>query len=144
MKLINKLEAPEISDFNMKIRDCILITKENIHAIAGDFVATDFNDSSIVIFRTDDLRRKYHLNCKDRNKWYAVGISLGYPPKCVDWWDSAPRGSNKEIALSPAVHKGSLTFKTPPELLSYAIEFLYNDKRSTDDIRISYSNWREE
>lgn len=52
---------------------------------------------------------------------YALGMVLGYPPKCVEWFS---RTSRQEHLQTGGLHGGSFSFKCPDSLMDYAKDYM--------------------
>lgn len=112
----------EIDDFNSGSRKRILINKEDLPKLTRAYRVISIHESVLV-----STVEEYPYLALDFFKYYkayslqkALGLTLGYPPKCVEWFDLADHDRRVKVYLGSV---GSLTFVFPETLMEYVKDY---------------------
>lgn len=109
----------EIEAFNRGERETIFILKSSLSDVKHLCYFITVSEG-VLVSRTPKTIWEYMELNDAVNEDYALGIVLGFPPKCVEWFAKAS-GTEREIC--PVFVFESFSFKCPPELNEYATDY---------------------
>lgn len=113
--------AEETVAFNLGLRDAIFIGTPELKRVVREHFASSVGKNGIlVVSKLEQLAEFSKLSGK-HGKDYALGIMLGYPPKCVNWFVNSTM--EEHIACKDA-DGGSFSFKCPEHLFDYAKTYM--------------------
>lgn len=122
-KAMSLVIHPEVSAFNKGTRTAILLNKTNpiLNLIQRPYKKLDLGQNSLFFAKTGaQINELKHLLATE-NSDVAIGLSLGYPPECVYWFDKA---SQDELRTTPVAIFDNFRFKCPESLFPYAKEYM--------------------
>lgn len=122
-KAISLVIHPEVSAFNKGTRTAILLNKTNpiLNLVQRPYKKLDLGQNSLFFAKTGaQIKELKHLLATE-NSDVAIGLSLGYPPECVYWFDKASRN---ELRNTPIAIFDNFRFKCPESLFPYAKEYM--------------------
>lgn len=117
----------EIDEFNAGIRTCILINKNDLKQVIKDHRILEL-DNGVLVSQVGGHERRFsdfNQYVKDSNIQIALGLTLGYPPKCVAWFDLEEHDRNIKVYIG---YIGSLHFVFPETLIEYVKEYFANEQ----------------
>lgn len=114
--------AEETMAFNLGLRDTIFIKISELKNVVRAHFSTSVigRGCILVVSKLEQLSEFFNLS-REYGEDYALGIILGYPPKCVDWFVNS---TMEEHRTCKGVHGGSFSFKCPKELFSSAKDYM--------------------
>lgn len=115
-------EMGEVTEFNRGMRSCILIGKNSLHKVFRAHRTLELRNSVLVSEVEGHERRfaQFQEYRATRGLQVAIGLTLGYPPKCVEWFD-LPEHDRRVKVYTGSV--GSLHFVFPENLMNYVREY---------------------
>lgn len=115
----------EIDEFNRGLRSCVLINKNSLQEVFRAHRTLELKElrNSVLVSEVEGHERRfaqfqeYHAT---RGLQVAIGLTLGYPPKCVEWFD-LPEHDRRVKVYTGSV--GSLHFVFPENLMNYVRDY---------------------
>lgn len=111
----------EIEAFNNGHRDSIFILTSSINKIKRGNSMLEVGDLGILIVDSPQKIHEYTNMANEYGEDYALGMTLGYPPKCVLRFSRASRIERKDFGT---MSSGSFNFMCPEELKDYAVNYM--------------------
>lgn len=111
----------EIEAFNKGHRDSIFILKSSINKIKRGHSMLDVGALGTLVVDSPQKIHEYTDMVSDCGEDYALGIILGYPPKCVLRFSRTSRIERKGFGI---LSSGSFDFMCPEELKDYAVNYM--------------------
>lgn len=113
----------EIEAFNNGHRDSIFILKSSLNKIKRKRSMLEVGDLGILIVDSPQKIHEYTDMVNEYGEDYALGMTLGYPPKCVLSFSRSSRMERKDFGR---LSSGSFNFMCPKELKNYAVNYMRN------------------
>lgn len=113
----------EVDAYNEGKRDVILVTERKLEDVIEEGRCARVAHNQWLVYR--DSLDGFHCNLliQSKGKAYGLGIILGYPPLCVEWYSKTER---TELAYHGTLYGGSFSFKCPEHLIPYARAYMAN------------------
>lgn len=111
----------EIEAFNNGHRDSIFILKSSLNKIKRGHSMLDVGALGTLVVDSPQKIHDYINMVSDCGEDYALGIILGYPPKCVL---SFCRSSRIERKGFGTLISGTFSFMCPEEHKDYAVNYM--------------------
>ncbi|KGH33973.1 hypothetical protein [Lactococcus cremoris] len=111
----------EIEDFNNGDRDSIFILKSSLNKIKRGHSMLDVGALGTLVVDSPQKIHEYTDMANEYGEDYALGVILGYPPKCVLRFSRASRIERKDFGI---LSSGSFSFMCPEELKDYAVNYM--------------------
>lgn len=111
----------EIEAFNNGHRDSIFILKSSLNKIKRKRSMLEVGDLGILIVDSPQKIHEYTDMVNEYGEDYALGMTLGYPPKCVL---SFSRSSRMERKGFGTLVSGTFSFKCSEGLKNYAVNYM--------------------
>lgn len=111
----------EIEAFNIGDRDSIFILKSSLNEIKRGHSMLDIGALGTLVVDSPQKIHEYTDMVNKHGEDYALGIILGYPPKCVLSFTRTTISERKHFGNLSA---GSFSFMCPEELKDYAVNYM--------------------
>ena len=111
----------EIEAFNNGHRDSILILKSSLNKIKRGHSMLEVGALGVLVVDSQQKIHEYTDMVNEYGEDYALGVILGYPPKCVLRFSGASRIERKDFGR---LSSGSFNFMCPEELKNYAVNYM--------------------
>lgn len=113
--------AEETLAFNLGLRDAIFIGVSELKNIVREHFTTYVYNSGILVVSKFEQLCEFSKLSRKHGEDYALGIVLGYPPECVNWFVNS---SIEEHVICKYADGGSFSFKCPERLFDYAKTYM--------------------
>ena len=111
----------EIESFNIGDRDSIFILKSSLNEIKRGHSILDIGALGTLVVDSPQKIHEYTHMVNKHSEDYALGIILGYPPKCVLSFSRSSRMERKDFRT---LISGTFSFMCPEELKDYAVNYM--------------------
>ena len=111
----------EIEAFNNGHRDSIFILKSSLNKIKRGHSMLEVGALGVLVVDSPQKIHEYTDMANEYGEDYALGVILGYPPKCVLRFSRASRIECKGFGT---LSSGSFNFMCPEELKDYAVNYM--------------------
>lgn len=134
------MSVEEVNDYNSGLRDCILLDKMEL-ALVGEVKGTGVDlGHGVLVCKTEEIAQRFiSLAEESDSATYALGICLGYPPKCVEWFEEF------SMELRLFIQYKSIVFATSVGLAQYGVDYLVSTYGAiVEEVSVSTHGNREE
>ena len=111
----------EIEAFNNGHRDSIFILKSSLNEIKRGHSMLEVGVLGVLVVDSPQKIHEYTDMVNEYGEDYALGVILGYPPKCVLRFSRTSRIERKGFGI---LSSGSFDFMCPEELKDYAVNYM--------------------
>ncbi|MDT2857963.1 hypothetical protein [Lactococcus lactis] len=111
----------EIEAFNNGHRDSIFILKSSLNKIKRGHSMLEVGALGVLVVDSPQKIHEYTDMVNEYGEDYALGMILGYPPKCVLSFSSASRMERKGFGT---LISGTFSFMCSEELKDYAFNYM--------------------
>ncbi|QEA60960.1 hypothetical protein [Lactococcus lactis] len=111
----------EIEAFNNGHRDSIFILKSSLNKIKRGHSMLDIGALGVLVVDSPSKIHEYIDMFNECGEDYALGMILGYPPKCVLSFSRSSRMERKDFGT---LISGTFSFMCPEELKDYAVNYM--------------------
>lgn len=111
----------EIEAFNKGHRDSIFILKSSLNKIKRGHSMLEVGALAVLVVDSSQKIHEYTDMANEYGEDYALGVILGYPPKCVLRFSRASRIERKGFGT---LISGTFSFMCPEEHKDYAVNYM--------------------
>ena len=137
------IEKSEVDAYNAFERDAVFVSRESmkkIDEVDTAFLITPLDNlnNSVLVLRYEYAFVQFLKDYHEKGAHYAIGIALGFPPKCVEYFDSDSKVF-KKIEDRRFVYVGSFAFTCHKTQVEYAVYYMQDKHGFSDEaFKIEY------